>query len=497
MKVYLMYKDRDFNRDVHLPKNTETIIKDLGLDVILEAMAKEDNLIYDISKIAIFTNLTDVEEIFYRQEIIKDCINNPSVIREIFNIAIEAIIRKRKWSFFNISSMSINSIMFSSVLILQSLLELLTKLREIADENINKFKSEGFKRFFKMIQDELGEDYLLMISKTLKDLKFEQGMLISAQLGNYNQGVKYFLCKPFEGLKNQLKWQFAGKICIHPRDESGGIDLTRRQERATNLATNALAQSADHVTNFFAKLRDEIAFYVGCINLYEKLQELGLKVTFPVPYSYNERKHSFEELYDISLALLKKGKVVSNTLNLDGEQIIFITGANQGGKSTFVRNIGQTQLMMQSGMFVGAKSFSANVAKAIFTHFIKEEDKKLESGKLDEELLRLSEISNHIKADSMILFNESLSSTNEREGSEIARQIIKAFCEKNIKIFFVTHFFDLAYSFYRNNSYKICFLSPERTEGGERTFRILKSDPLDTSYGLDLYEKIFERGDKA
>jgi DNA mismatch repair ATPase MutS len=61
---------------------------------------------------------------------------------------------------------------------------------------------------------------------------------------------------------------------------------------------------------------------------------------------------------------------------------------------------------MQSGMFVGAKSFSANVAKAIFTHFIKEEDKKLESGKLDEELLRLSEISNHIKADSMILFNE-------------------------------------------------------------------------------------------
>lgn len=491
MKVNLIYKDKDFDKDIQPSKESEIILKDLGLDVILDVMANGDELIYDISRKVIFTNLIDIEAITYRQMILEDCINHPSVIREMYNIAIEAIVKKRRWSFFNISSMSINSIMFSSILTLQVLFEMLAKLRSIADENANKFKSYAFKRFFKMIQDELSEDYLSKVSKILKDLKFDHGILISAKLGNYNQGVNYFLCKPFEGLKNHLKWQFVDKVYIHPRDESGGLDLIRRQERATNLTANALAQSADHVTNFFFHLRDEIAFYVGCINLYEKTQELNLNVTFPTLYKMSEKRLNFEVLYDISLALLKKGEVITNNLNLDGKELIFITGANQGGKSTFLRSIGQAQIMMQCGMFVGAKFFSANIAKAIFTHFIKEEDKKLESGKLEEELLRLSEIVKVIKKDSIILFNESLSSTNEYEGSEIARQIIKAFLEKNIKIIFVTHFYDLVYNFYKNKDDKIEFLSPERKEDGIRTFKIYQSDPLDSSFGLDLYNKIF------
>ena len=491
MKAYLMYKDKDFDKDIQVPKNTETIIKDLGLDVILATMANGDELVRDVSTKAMFTTLTNLEDITYRQEIVKDSINNPAVVREIYSVAVEAIKRKREWSFFGISTMSISSLMYSSVSVLQVLLEMLGHLRSIADENAHKFQSAGFARFFEMLRDELSEEYLSEVARTLKDLKFDQGMLISAGLGNYNQGAHYILRKPFEGLKNHLKWRFTGKICIHPRDENGGDDLTRRQERAINLATNALAQSADHVISFFYMLRDEIAFYVGCINLYEKLQGLGLSLAFPTPYSYTDRRHTFEELSDVSLALLKEGKVVSNTLDMDGKELIFITGANQGGKSTFLRSIGQAQLMMQCGMFVSAKSFSANVASSVFTHFIKEEDKELESGKLDEELARLSEISNLVKPNALILFNESLSSTNEREGSEIARQIISAFLEKDIKIFFVTHFFDLAYSFYETKNDKVGFLRAERNKHGKRTFRILEGAPLETSFGEDLYEKIF------
>ena len=491
MKAYLMYKDKDFDKDIQVPKNTGTIIKDLGLDVILAKMANGDELVQDVSMKAMFTSLTNLEEITYRQEIVKDSINNPAVIREIYGVAIEAIRRKREWFFFGIPTMSISSIMSSSVNVLQMLVDMLGKLRNIADKNAYKFQSVGFTRFFKMLQEELSDDYLSQIDKTLKDLKFRDGMLISAELGNYNQGINYVLRKPLEGITKRIKWQFAGKICVHPRDESGGHDLTKRKERAVNLATNALGQSADHVLNFFYMLKDELAFYVGCVNLYETLQNLGSQVAFPTPYSYMERKHSFEELYDVSLALLKEGKVVSNTLDMSGKELIFITGANQGGKSTFLRSIGQAQIMIQCGMFVSAKSFDANVASSVFTHFTKEEDKKLESGKLDEDLARLSEIANLIKPNTLILFNESLSSTNEREGSEIARQIIKAFLEKNIKMFFVTHFFDLAYSFYENKNDKIGFLRAERSKDRKRTFHILKGEPLETSFGEDLYEKIF------
>ena len=82
--------------------------------------------------------------------------------------------------------------------------------------------------------------------------------------------------------------------------------------------------------------------------------------------------------------------------NADGKSLVMITGANQGGKSTFLRSIGLAQLMTQSGMFVGAESLQMNMCDAVFTHYKREEDRAMESGKLDEELARMSEIADHI-----------------------------------------------------------------------------------------------------
>lgn len=42
----------------------------------------------------------------------------------------------------------------------------------------------------------------------------------------------------------------------------------------------------------------------------------------------------------------------------------------------------------------------------------------------------MSEIAEHIRRGSLLLMNESFSSTNEREGSEIAREVIVALAER-------------------------------------------------------------------
>ena len=87
-----------------------------------------------------------------------------------------------------------------------------------------------------------------------------------------------------------------------------------------------------------------------------------------------------------------KQRVVGNDVNADDKDLVIITGANQGGKSTFLRSLGLAQLMMQCGMFVPAESFCANVCDGIFTHYKREEDVTMKSGKLDEELSRMSDI---------------------------------------------------------------------------------------------------------
>ena len=87
------------------------------------------------------------------------------------------------------------------------------------------------------------------------------------------------------------------------------------------------------------------------------------------------------------------------------------------GKSTFLRSAGLAQLMMQCGMFVTARSLQASVCQGIFTHFIREEDPAMISGRLDEELTRMSTIADQISPHCLILFNESFAAPNEREGS--------------------------------------------------------------------------------
>ncbi len=213
---------------------------------------------------------------------------------------------------------------------------------------------------------------------------------------------------------------------IPPRDESGAQALAELKGRGINLVANALAQSTDHILSFFTMLRTELAFYVGCLNVYGQLARKGEPTSFPLPVASSERRHSCKGLYDVCLTLNLEHRVVGNDVHADHKDLVIITGANQGGKSTFLRSIGLAHLMMQCGMFALAESFCANVCDGLFTHYKREEDVTMKSGKLDEELKRMSDIVDTITSRSLLLCNESFAATNEREGSEIARQIVSA-----------------------------------------------------------------------
>jgi DNA mismatch repair ATPase MutS len=379
---------------------------------------------------------------------------------------------------------------------------MLKKLRGIADEHSAEFASPGFTRFFAMLQRELSDEYLAGVEEHLHILKLENGVLISARLGKGNKGTDYVLRKSNHQKQSWLERIFAPRppgytFYIADRDENGFRALTELKDRGLNLVANALAQSADHILSFFTLVRTELAFYLGCLNLREQLDQLGEPTCFPLPIDAGEYRHAFAELYDVSLALTMQQKVVGNTVNADQKNLVIITGANQGGKSTFLRSIGLAQLMMQAGMFVPAESFSANLCDGLFTHYKREEDPNMSSGKLDEELGRMSEIVNHLTLNPLILFNESFAATNEREGSEIARQIVSALLGKPIKIFFVTHLYEFAHRFYDQQMPNAIFLRADRQPDGTRTFKLIEGEPLQTSYGKDVYQKIFGGEQKA
>jgi DNA mismatch repair ATPase MutS len=200
---------------------------------------------------------------------------------------------------------------------------------------------------------------------------------------------------------------------------------------------------------------------------------------------------SWHGLRDPSLALTLQSATVANDGNAGARQLIVITGANQGGKSTLLRALGQAQLMLHAGMFVAAEAYIAPLRSGVFTHYKREEDATMQSGKFDEELIRMSAIANTIRPGAVLLFNEPFASTNEREGSEIMLQVIDALRERGIAVWLVTHLVSGARTLYQRGSSDALFLRAERRDDGVRSFRLVEGEPLQTSFGEDLYRQVF------
>jgi DNA mismatch repair ATPase MutS len=515
MKAHLMYRDRDFDpeqilahRDKDhraqkteqglqplLPWNWQALTQDLGLDILFNSMADGEAFLFEVAKIALLSRATEVDTITYRQEIYRDCLKQEPLVRRLYQIAVEAIEGERKnyWSAFGRYP---SGTLSHAVDILQLFMTKLKLLREMAEDHAGKFKSKGITRLFAMLRRELSDGYLAEIEAHLSNLRFRKGTLISAGLGHGLKATDYVLRKPHDDKRNWIERLLSpGPIGftfhLHPRDEGGAMALSEIRDQGVNLVANALAQSTDHILSFFEMLRTELAFYIGCLNLHRRFAVLEQPVCIPVACAAGTSRLAFVGLSDASLLLNGRHPVIANDLDADGKELIIITGANTGGKSTFMRSLGLAQLMMQAGMFVAAEAFTAEIRTALYTHYKREEDAAMESGKLDEELDRMSAIVDRVTSGAMVLFNESFAATNEREGSEIARQIASALLERGVKICFVTHLYDFASTFYARNINAALFLRADRRPDGTRTFRVVEGKPLETSYGEDLYNAVF------
>jgi hypothetical protein len=497
MKAYLLYLGRDFDFTAGLPAGHQDLIQDLELVTLLRAMAAGDRFLYEVSVKVLLASLDDPDAIRYRQQLLADCLAHPEVIRQMYAVAVGALEDKRHlWlGGYGGSYQNASSNLSGAVSYLDAYVARLRQLRQIADDHAGTFGSEGLMALFTALQCELDDAYFEEISDHLRQLRFRAGVLISAELDRDNSGAGLVLRAPDQARRRWTERLGIGprttySFTISPRDDAGGQILADLTSRGINLVANAAAQSADHIGSYFTMLRAELGFYVSCLNLADRLAAKGVPVAVPDPVPSSSLTFSCTDLRDTCLELQSPGRVTGNDVQGDGKSLVIITGANSGGKSTFLRSVGVAQLMMQCGLFVTAQAYQANVTRGTFTHFIREEDTGMTSGRLDDDLRRMSDIAGQITPGCLMLFNESFAGTNEREGSEIACQIVRALLDAQIKVFFVTHRFGFADHFRRQHAPTTLFLRAERQPDGSRNYRLTVKDPLPTSFGEDLYYRL-------
>ncbi len=179
----------------------------------------------------------------------------------------------------------------------------------------------------------------------------------------------------------------------------------------------------------------EIRFYLYYLAFVRHFTAAGLNFSYP-EVTTEPGALSADDAFDLALAIKstdEKQPLVSNDLRLSGpERIFVVTGPNQGGKTTFARTIGQCAYLASLGCPIPARRARFTLPDQIFTHFERQETLSTLHGKLEDELVRIHDVLSRATAASLIIMNESFSSTTLNDalliGTEILLRIVKLRC---------------------------------------------------------------------
>lgn len=487
-----MFKVESLTKDKETAKVSNTIDEDLNLNILKDILETEE---YNVFINIIKKPLLNVEDIKERQLVIKDFLKFPNLIRELYNITLESeSLRIKPNSLYaydknvqtklklSIEQLKDNLNIFNKTIklpnSLNNLLEnkefsskLLCELKNNNIENLNEFSK--IKELVNTISDELFSKKLNIKIKFGKGFKFERGYLLS-----HKSNVS--LPKKKKAKNNEIS--FNNNFIL---DNS----LHEILLRAVLKHCDVIEVINKTILELFQQLKVHICFYMAALKIINFMNKNNLHYCFPTFLDKPLPIINALGIYDIGLATYVKYNdiqniIVENDFNYDNNKIFIVSGLNQGGKTTFLKSIGISQLFAQAGLIVPAKKYSCSVFNSIITHFNKAEDITIEKGKFKEELYRLKENLKMIKKNNLILFNEPFSSTTNMIGTDVSFDILKALSYSQSIIIFVTHLYELTRRVNELNEFfgdtqaiNLVSQFKQNTNEIERQYRIVIGEP--------------------
>jgi DNA mismatch repair ATPase MutS len=212
-------------------------------------------------------------------------------------------------------------------------------------------------------------------------------------------------------------------------------------------------------------------------------------IYFSIPELSNDFNEESVESFDLALyyKLFKEhNKIVTNSYKItNDERMIIITGPNQGGKTTFTRQIGQLHYLASLGLLIPGLKNKIHIVDNIYTFFKTEENLDNLDGKLKIELESVKKILSEASKNSLILFNEIFASTTKLDGLKIANLIMDEINNLGSMCVFVTFLTDLKS---RKDVILMCS-NVSKDNSAIRTFKITRTDNFDSAYPSSIQNK--------
>lgn len=498
----------------YLPNISESVCEEIGLTRVFSL--KNSNIRN------FFTRDEDV--IKFRQDAIRDMLDIPELSEALKKaLPILADIMELRRLDVNSSSSSADSYLYS-ITEIELYVSCIDTLFNGLSSVHGKIKSQAFSRLCSVITELAESEYYRDLNTKLSQLaqrvhevkSITVGVNLDAQLRPCEAGVISINSESFKSgkiLDKILRMSFKNDsmTCISPLSPFGKGQSDNRREAlisAFNTAIEDIFRSSvrswraivdEYVlesTDFLLKILPEIEFITKSAELTKRLLDRNCQLCVPQIAPMEAKEFSAVSLYNPDVALQISEDVVDNDFCFDDNGRFYVlTGPNRGGKSVITCAVGIAQAMMQLGLYVPAKQAKISPVDAIFTHFPDGAEATIDKGRLGEECARLQEIFKSMTEDSLILLDESLSSTGSYEASYIASEILTGFGICKCRGIFSTHLHELAASIDEINERSLEMGGVRidtlvaGIEEGKRSFKITRAKPDGKSYARDIAEK--------
>ena len=496
VQFYSILFDKKTKTDTYSPDST--LLIDTNLDQVIKSVVsyKKD---FDIEHF-FYLLCDDIQTIDYRQNVIQDLLRDRFYIkvdefsqkmlktkryRQIIKKFDEEIYKK-SWFFQMVVDFN------------KALLEFLSLL------NKAKITSKGFTLLKEHIANYIKSDDFIFMQKEMYSLKEE----LSAITYDITIDGLTFKVKRYEDEEDYTKEIDKLFEKFNQNEEDEKIECHYEKNRGTNhvnakildFVSKLYPQTFGKLDNFYKKYSDiidetiltfanEVEFYISYLNYIEDIREEATDFCLP-KLQTQEKRVEIKDGFDLALAynLSQKGKktVTNDYIFKNSKRIMIVSGANQGGKSTYARAFAQIIYLSKLGLLVPAKEADIFLFDKIFTHFEKEEKVYSLKSKLQEDLSRVHQMLLSSTPRTLIILNEIFSSTSFQDALFLSREIIKKIDKLDAFCIWVTFIEELN----QMSDKCISMVSQVDTDNiNKRTYKILPKKADGKAYAASIADK--------
>jgi DNA mismatch repair protein MutS len=451
-----------------MPSGVPLTTPDLGLDSIAAAFGVEARYTNYIRQ-TLSTLITDPVVIAWRQAVLNDFLNNPSLVETVASVLPNFIQLRTGRATLGKHQRSLLLETADRLAELDMFLKVVGAL--LSALNSATLRSEALQRLhanLKIISDDPQFQKLQVEMPELqRPLQNVASMTIGVNLDSQLQPTSTVLLRindtPFTDKVSLLEKLLGSKsegeegiAPLHYTPSDPGQrplsvlfqDLEHLITQSTQPVARALARYVRISSAPLSGLENELAFYVAAVRLIAKLRAQGVPFCQPEIAPADERVSQIEGLVNLNLALRtvngQTGQAVpvqNDAVFDDTGRIAILTGPNSGGKTTYLQAVGLAHVLFQAGLFIPAVRARISPVDDILTHFPALETQQ---GRLAEEASRLRNICLKATRYSLVLLNESLSSTIASEALYLAQDLLCSLRYIGVRAVYATHLVELA-----------------------------------------------------